>query len=212
MTKNIFTYLSILLMLLIAVPGRFAYGLCILLVLVMIFLCGSIFKKLLYKLGIQDLQVVLISIFLVAITVVFRQLLILFCPILALTMGYAVFMPALSAFLLNNLYEYKKNSSLEMKASMRQVLYFCGWMLLIFLIRDVAGFGTITLPAYNDIVVIHIIKSVPSGVSAGTALASIPGSFFLIGIGIVISSMIRNRNIRNNMIRKAQDEELENVE
>ena len=212
MTKNIITYLSILLMLLIAVPGRFAYGLCILLIMLIVLLCGSLFKKLIYKLGIQDLQLVLMSVFLVAITVVLKQMLILFCPIMALTMGYAIFLPALSAFLLNNLYENKKASSVELSGSMRQALYFSGWMLLIFLVRDLIGFGTITFPGYKDLAVIYIIKSMPSGVSAGNALALIPGSFFLIGIGIVISSMLRDRSIKNNMVRKAQDEELENAE
>ena len=212
MTKNIFTYLSILLMLLIAVPGRFAYGLCILLILLVVFLCGSFFKKLIYKLGIQDMQIVLISIFLIAITVILRQILILFCPIIALTMGYAIFLPAISAFLLNSLYERKRVSPVEINNTMRQVLYFSGWMLLTFLVRDIIGFGTVTFPGYQDLAVIYIIKSMPSGVSAGTALASIPGSFFLIGIGIVISSMLRDRSIKNNMVRNAQDEELENVE
>lgn len=212
MTKNIFTYLSILLMLLIAVPGRFAYGLCILAILFLMVLTGSLFKKLIYKLGIQELQVVLISIFLVAMTILLKQLLILFCPIMALTMGYAIFMPALSAFLLNNLYQDKRISSAEINNATRQALFFSGWMLLVFLLRDIVGFGTITFPGYQDLAVIHIIKSVPNGVSAGTALASIPGSFFLVGIGIVISSMLRKRNIKNTMLRKAQDEELENVE
>ncbi|MBP5443890.1 MAG: hypothetical protein J6Y60_11695 [Treponema sp.] len=212
MTMNIFTYLSILLMLLIAVPGRLAYGICILIFLILLFLSGSLFKKLIYKLGIQEFQVVLLSIFLVSMTVLLRQLLVMFCPIIALTMGYAVFMPALSAFLLNNLYEEKSVNTIEFQNTMRQGLLFSGLMIVIFLLRDIIGFGTITLPVYNDLAVIHIFKSVPSGVAAGTALASIPGSFFLIGIAIVISSMIRNRNIKNNMLRKAQDEELENVE
>ncbi len=212
MTKNIFTYLSILLMLLIAVPGRFAYGICILLILLLLFLSGSLFKKLIYRLGIQELQVVLMSLFLIAMAVLLKQLLILFCPIIALTMGYAVFLPALSAFLLNNLYDNRGVSSAEISGTMRQALFFCGCMLLVFLLRDIAGFGTITFPGYKDLAVIHIIKSMPSGVSAGTALASIPGSFFLVGIGIVINSMFRNRSIKNNMVRNAQDEELENVE
>ena len=67
MTMNIFTYLSILLMLLIAVPGRLAYGICILIFLILLILSGSLFKKLIYKLGIQEFQVVLLSIFLVSI-------------------------------------------------------------------------------------------------------------------------------------------------
>ena len=178
MNRNIFMFLSVALVLLIPVPGRFAYGIVMLVEFILLMSIGTLSRALLSKIRIEEFQNAMVPIIMVAVSIFFKQLLIMISPLMAFTLGYAVYLPAVSAFLLGTLAE-KKSASLvsDVKKNCMTTLSISLPIAVVFFIRDLLGYGTITLPAHNGIFEIHIIPKIEGFKFATVLLASIPGAF-----------------------------------
>ena len=178
MNRNIFMFLSVALVLLIPVPGRFAYGIVMLVEFILLMSLGTLSRALLSKIRIEEFQNAMVPIIMVAVSIFFKQLLIMISPLMAFTLGYAVYLPAVSAFLLGTLAE-KKSASLvsDVKKNCMTTLSISLPIAIVFFLRDLLGYGTITLPAHNGIFEIHIIPKVEGFKFVTVLLASVPGAF-----------------------------------
>lgn len=191
---NLYTYITAALALLVPVPGRFAYGIVLVILLNILLASGTLFRKLIAVLKLQQLQSVLVGVFLVAVTVLYKEILNFVAPGIALNLGYVIYMPAVSSFLVGFLYEPSKDSVLvELKQNLVPNLMFSGYALVFFLFRDIIGYGTITFAAYPGIKEIVIQKWVEGKTYMGVFFATIPGAMIMVALSIIVVAHAVNK-------------------
>ena len=183
--RNIYSFLTASLALLVPSPGRFAYGITLLFMLNLLMLAGTFFKHLVKSLGLDDLLPVLLAVFLMTISVIFKQVIIITSPLTALTLGFIIYMPAVSSFLIGNLYSQDSDSiSKNLQMNMKESIMFSIFALAVFLFRDIFGYGTISLPAASGLVEIPLIKVKEGGFYPGIFWATIPGALVIIALSL----------------------------
>ncbi len=186
-------YIAANLAMFVPVPGRMAYGI----ILIILFNIQMFFVTLLLHalrhMNLSNLRNTLVSIEIIAFTILYKQLLIIFCPIIALTLGFAIYLPTLSsiAFEFFFLKEFGR-----LKIHFVEIVKMCGIITLntivYFLLRDLIGFGTFTLPAWKRMIVLKLPYSLET-TSAGVFFATVPGSLFLVSILLIFIAYIRNK-------------------
>ncbi|MCR5725486.1 MAG: hypothetical protein K6G80_10415 [Treponema sp.] len=191
--KIVYFFLAASLSILIPAPGRFAYGLVLLLVFNFQIICGLLFSRLINFLNLNALKNALMAMEIVAVTIFCKQILVLICPIMALTLGFVMYLPVLSAAIIDFLY---KETERSMKKDICQKMILSGSFsllaLLFFLIRDVFGYGTITMIAYKRIAVVTLPVNT-STISASSFLATIPGALLFLSLAFALYVMVRNK-------------------
>ncbi|MCR4580437.1 MAG: hypothetical protein K5681_08825 [Treponema sp.] len=152
--KNTFyKYLPLNLALLIPFPGRFVYGLIIMLEMLLITLTGTLVNALVNKLKLKELKTVIILLTMIATTILFRQILVVTYTEIALTLGYLIYLPPVSLFLIQVIYSDLENPlAKRLKTNIIQTLLFSLNALFLFLFRDLAGFGTFTFFSKNHMI------------------------------------------------------------
>lgn len=179
--KKFLIYIGTTLAIVLPFPGRIAYGIFALLhfnvsvvLLTLMFYAINLLNVKFLRLGICSLE-------LVALTILYKQLLVIFCPVAALTIGFSFYLPAVSAVVITIFNLRIKNSIKEscldkLKKSL-SISVFC---FIIFVLRDILGFGTITLPNWQSLLVIKI-PEIPflAGNSFMSFFATIPGCMVL---------------------------------
>lgn len=191
MKKNDFyTFIAASLAMLVPVPGRFACGIVLVLGIYFFTILGTLFRKVIQKLALDDLQPVLIAIILVSTAVLYKLLLVLFSPVLALLLGFSIYLSAISSFMIGNLYD-KSFAPLgtEFKLNMTKCSQFAAYSLLFFLFRDIFGYGTITFPARTGMHVLKLYGQMQS-TSPSIFWASIPGALILTALLLVLFSYV----------------------
>ncbi len=193
--KKIFFYLTLSLAMVIPVPGRFAFGLIILVLFNIQTAVCTLMIHAVRRIGLENLSNSLIAITLVAVTVLCKQILIFFCPLAALTLGLAIYLPALSSvviefFFLDKIDHLKPHILRNMGESAGLSLI----VLFYFLLRDIFGYGTFTLPAHNRIIA-FLLPFNPERIHAVSFIATIPGSYFMLA-GIVTLTIFIYQKIR----------------
>lgn len=180
--KLTYYYIASSLAILVPVPGRLAYGIYVLVLFNLQMLAVSFVFHAVEHLNLQVLRNSIIAFALIAITVFYKQLLTIFCPAAALTLGFCLYLPALTSAVIEFFFtEYQKGVKTHVFATMKKSLLMSVFCLLYFLLRDVVGFGTVTFPAWKKIAVFHLPFN-PENVSASVFAATIPGSLVLISV------------------------------
>ena len=183
MEKDIsFSYMLSAFALLIPFPGRLAYGIILVLLLNVQMLTIPFFKSLVRFARLDDLLSVLTAVMLLCESVVCKLLLSLYAPLLALTLSFVIYLPAVSAFVISHLRPADRTTDklTEIRDNMRYSLAFSAFALLFFLIRDICGYGTITFPGRKDLVCLTLPAAHADGLHLGVFLASIPGAVLLV--------------------------------
>ena len=178
-SKSFFLYLAAFLVLLIPSPGRFVYGFTLMVELFFLTTLGTLVLILIKKLKLVELKTVLLLFSLIVITVIFRQIFILLYPEVVLTLGFIIYLPAISTFLICFLSERQEfeTKQLIIENIIRAVIFFV-FGTLFFLFRDVVGYGTITFfGKHHQIVEKVIFDSEQIGIFS--FLASVPGALLL---------------------------------
>lgn len=189
--NELYAYITASFALLVPVPGRLAYGIVLIAMLNLLMLCATLFRRLVPLLKLDGLHPVLIAVFLVAMTVLFKQWLICFSPLMALVLGFAVYMPAVSSFMIGYLYKKGPDSLVhELFRNMGQSGRFSLYALGFFLFRDVFGYGTVTLPSRDGLLTLPLVKAGETAVHVGVFWASIPGALVLSALLVVLISSV----------------------
>lgn len=180
--KNIYFYIAAALAVIVPVPGRLAFGLLMIVLFNIQIITGVLFCHLVTLLKLNDLKNVLVAIELISITILFKQLVILFCPVAALTLGFLMYLPALSSAIIE--FSYRDNVrplSEDLKEKSFRNAVFSLLAMLIFFVRDIVGYGTLTFPVWQKIAVAHV-GGPKHGTYAGAFIATIPGAFVLLAL------------------------------
>ena len=96
--KKMYALITASIALLVPAPGRFAYGLILVVLLMLLVTLGTVFRYWFTKLSLTQLLPALLAVMLISVVVLYKQLIILYAPFTALVMGFTLYLPALSAF------------------------------------------------------------------------------------------------------------------
>lgn len=194
MRKNIFYILiTAYLALLIQTPGRFVYGLTIMIELFLLVLVGTLSISLIKKIKLEEIASLILMTILIAFTILFRQILAITYSEIALTLGYILYFPTLSIFLLNNLFIIKSESlKIRLISNIKSSMIFIVLGLLFFLFRDIAGYGTFTFFGKNHNLYEKVLF-ITDDIGIFSFVASIPGALIMSGLLLLMISFISKK-------------------
>lgn len=180
--NNMFFYLTAYLALLIPAPGRFVYGFTLMTEVFLLSIIGELSVLLIEKIKFDQLKSTLFILILVAFSILFRQILIIINSQVALTLGFVVFFPPVSLFILNILFTLKTERFLvQFRHRIVKMLIFTLGGMMIFLIRDILGYGTFTFFGKNHFIYEKVLFD-SNKIGVFSLLASIPGVLVILGI------------------------------
>lgn len=191
--KSLFAFIVAMQALLIPVPGRFVFGITLILELNIVMVLGTLVCALIKKLKLENLKSTILLFMNISISILFKQILAIFQAEVVLTLGFLIYIPAVSLFIISYIHE---NSDLPLKEALvinqLHAVSFSIFSLFYFLFKDLVGFGTFTFYGANHQIFEKVIINKDSiGLSA--FLASIPGSFLLSAVIIYILLFIKNK-------------------
>lgn len=192
MKKSIFMFTTAILSFIVPLPSRFAYTIIMLLAVNFIMLSGTALKMFIEKLNLANLENVLIIVFMLSMTILFKQFVILFSPIIALTMGFAIYLAPASAFLTGHILEPKANyKSNIFKINMRNSGILTGIAVIVSIIREFLAYGSFSLPFRDGI---HIFKYPFIKTSTlSFFFSTISGAFVLTGLVVAMFVFINKK-------------------
>lgn len=184
--KSIYVFITASLALCVPAPGRFVFGIILVLEMnIMMLLCTS-FRQLVAKLRIDYLSDIMTLSFLIFLAMLYKQLLIFISPETAIQIGFVIFIPPASSYFIGYIFGTKPKSLPEdIKSYMSHTLLYSLFALLFFLLRDIAGFGTFTYITFSGVkeIVLNTEK-----ISAMSFFATIPGA--LISVSLILTLYI----------------------
>lgn len=179
---NMFFYLTAYLALLIPAPGRFVYGFTLMSEVFLLSIIGSLSVLLIEKIKFEQLKSIIFILILVSFSILFRQIIVMINSQVALTLGFVIFLPPVSLFILNILFTQKiENFSGQFKHTVFKTLIFTLGGMIIFLIRDIFGYGTFTFFGKNHFIYEKVLFD-SNKIGIFSLLASIPGVLIILGI------------------------------
>ena len=180
--ENMFLYLTAYLALLIPIPGRFVYGFTLMSEVFLLSIIGSLSVLLIEKIKFEQLKSIIFILILVSFSILFRQIIVMINSQVALTLGFVIFLPPVSLFILNILFTQKiENFSGQFKHTVLKTLIFTLGGMIIFLIRDIFGYGTFTFFGKNHFIYEKVLFD-SNKIGIFSLLASIPGVLIILGI------------------------------
>ena len=191
--RSIYVLIATILAVLVPAPGRFVYGFTLVIELNLIMLIGTVINSLVKKMKLDQLNTVIILIMMIATTILYRQIMILICPEVMLTLGISVYLTPISVFSFGYIFSNKDEVLVKrLKLNMIHVLTFSIYILLYFLLRDLAGYGTFTFFGKAHQIYEKVIIS-PDNLGFFSIIASIPGALILSSVLLYIHIFVRNR-------------------
>ena len=191
--KKSFMYIASFLALTIAPTGRFVFGLTLVLELFLLEVLGILINSLVTKLKFEEIRTYFVMFFMIAITLLFRQILVLTYTEVALILGFYLYFPTVSVFLTHTLFsDQEEPLTVRLKTNLLSTLVFSIIILSFYLFRDIAGYGTFTFFGKNHRIFEKVLFN-PDNVGIFTFFATIPGALVLTGIIIYVFLYIRNK-------------------
>ena len=191
--KKSFMYIASFLALTIATTGRFVFGLTLVLELFLLEVLGILINSLVTKLKFEEIRTYFVMFFMIAITLLFRQILVLTYTEVALILGFYLYFPTVSVFLTHTLFsDQEEPLAVRLKTNLLSTLVFSIIILSFYLFRDIAGYGTFTFFGKNHRIFEKVLFN-PNNVGIFTFFATIPGALVLTGIIIYVFLYIRNK-------------------
>jgi hypothetical protein len=173
--KSIYVYIAATLAMLIPAPGRFACGIILVLELNVLMLTGTLLKELINKLELQQVGTVMLLSMLIAVTMLIRQIIAFTIPEMAIQLGFIMYLPTVSSFFIGYMFGAPYSSlRSSLTKNMKHSLLYSAFALIFFLLRDIAGFGTITLLTNHGVREIVLFNS--GKIDALVFFATIPGA------------------------------------
>lgn len=186
----IFTAISFAL--LVAAPGRFAFGIIICAELFFLFFLGLLFSHITKLFKGEELNSIFTVVGLVFATVLYKQIIMWLFPLMALQMSFVFYLPAVTSYMIRVVYgNINSNTKISLIDNAKIIGFFSIFALIFYLIRDIFGYGTFTLPSSNGLIEKTIFS--PDSFSWTTYIASIPGALVLVSFSILFVIFVQNK-------------------
>lgn len=197
--RAISIYMAATCAIVIVCPGRLVCGVVIALELCILMLFGLLFRALLSKFNLENMMQSSMLVFIVFLTILYKQLLILLMPELALQLSFVLYLPSISTFTTVFLMEKEIPSIKELlKKDLVSAGMFAFYVMAVSFVRDIFGYGTISLPAYGR--QFELVLFNPERISSLSFLATIPGALIL--TALFLSGFLFMEN-KFNILKKA---------
>ena len=191
--KKSFMYIASFLALTIPCTGRFVFGCTLMIELFILEILGILLNSLVTKLKFNEIRTYFVMFFMIAITILYRQILVLTYTEIALSFGFLIYLPTVSVFLTHTLFtDFEEPLADRIKANLLSTLMFSISILIFFLFRDIAGYGTFTFFGRNHRIFEKILFN-PNKIGLFTFFASIPGALVLTGLVIYFVLILKNK-------------------
>ena len=191
--KFVSLYFSVSLACMIPFPGRFAYGLILAVELCTLVFAATLLRSSIRKLEFARIGNVLFMSLIVSLAILFRQILAALLPLAALTLGFALYVPAVSAFVAGCVpSDEAAGIQSILKRNMSAAALFSGFALAFFLLRDIVGFGTITYIGPRGIAEKVLFDS--ERISFASFFATIPGALVALALIFAVSAYIASKS------------------
>lgn len=156
-------------------PGRLVVAFVLAAEEVILSTLCALFISLLDTLEVKQIKESCICLFVVMFVILYKEILSAWMPAVALQLSFVLFLPAISTFSTAFLIDDKSDNLLtRLSAVIPAHLVFAFYIIIFCAIRDIIGFGTITLPKMGGVMEIVLCKNAP-----GSFLATIPGALML---------------------------------
>lgn len=186
----IFTAISFAL--LVAAPGRFAFGIIICAELFFLLFLGLLFSHITKLFKGEELNSIFTVVGLVFATVLYKQIIMWLFPLMALQMSFVFYLPAVTSYMIRVVYgNINSNTKISLIDNAKIIGFFSIFALIFYLIRDIFGYGTFTLPSSNGLIEKTIFS--PDSFSWTTYIASIPGALVLVSFSILFVIFVQNK-------------------
>lgn len=186
-------YFSASLACMIPFPGRFAYGLILASELFVLVFGATLFRAAIRKLEFARSGNLFFMVFVIVLTMLFRQILAALLPIAALSAGFALYVPAISAFTAGFFSENESGESI-LKRNVFYTAIFCAFVLVFFLLRDLVGFGTITYITARGIAEKVLFDS--ERAAFASFFAALPGVLLSLSLIAVVHAFAASKSMR----------------
>ncbi len=191
--KRSLMYIASFLMLTIAPTGRFVFGLTLVLELLLLEAFGILINSLVTKLKYDQIRTYFVMFFMISITILYRQILVLTYTEIVLVLGFLLYVPPVSIFLTHTIFsDYEEPLKLRLKTNILNTLVLCVMILAFYLFRDVAAYGTFTFFGKNHRIFEKVLFN-PNKVGIFSFFATIPGALVLTGLMIYFFLFLRNK-------------------
>ena len=191
--KKSFMYIASFLALTIPCTGRFVFGCTLVIELFILEILGILLNSLVTKLKFNEIRTYFVMFFMIAITILYRQILVLTYTEIALNFGFLIYLPTVSVFLTHTLFtDFEEPLADRIKANLLSTLMFSISILIFFLFRDIAGYGTFTFFGRNHRIFEKVLFN-PNKIGLFTFFASIPGALVLTGLVIYFVLILKNK-------------------
>lgn len=191
--KKSFMYIASFLALTIPCTGRFVFGCTLVIELFILEILGILLNSLVTKLKFNEIRTYFVMFFMIAITILYRQILVLTYTEIALSFGFLIYLPTVSVFLTHTLFtDFEEPLADRIKANLLSTLMFSISILIFFLFRDIAGYGTFTFFGRNHRIFEKVLFN-PNKIGLFTFFASIPGALVLTGLVIYFVLILKNK-------------------
>ena len=191
--RSVYFLIASILAMLVPSPGRFVYGVTLVLELNLLMLVSTLAISLIKKLKLEALNTVTLLTFIISSTILFRQIMIVLWPEIMLTLGYLIYLMPISVFLIGYVFnEMEKPLYERLKFNMFHIMTFSLYAMLFFLLRDIVGYGTFTFFGKNHQIFEKVLIN-ENKIGVFSIFASIPGALILSSVLLFIHIYIRNK-------------------
>lgn len=178
--KKIYLYIAANLSMLIPVPGRFVYAVILLVLFNIQMAITTLLFHAVHRMDLASMRNTLLALAIIAFGILYKQILIIFCPVAALTLSYCIFLPTLASVIIEFFFlSYEHGVKGHLISTMKKSLCMSVFSLVYFFLRDIIGYGTLTFPAWKKIITIEL-PFTPAG--PGIFFATIPGGLCLLAM------------------------------
>lgn len=185
--KSIYVFITLSLSLAVPFPARFAIGCFLVILLNLLMFSSTMFRYAVSLFKLDELSSIFIIGFMIFITMLYKQIIAAISPETAIQLGFVIFLPVVSSYFIGYIFgEKPKTIQEDLKKNMSHTLIYSLFVLLLFLIRDIFGFGTFTYITFSGVKEIVIFSSTKT--NTFTFLATIPGA--LVCTALVLSLYI----------------------
>lgn len=199
--RSVYVLIAAILSMLVPSPGRFVFGVTLVIELNLLMLVGTLTTSLIKKLKLDELNTVTVLLMMISTTVLFRQIMIMLQPEIMLTLGFIIYLMPISLFLIGYIFSNKQETlQIRLRTNMVHMLTFSVFALLFFLFRDIFGYGTFTFFGKNHQIYEKVLIS-PEKTGVFSIFASIPGALILSSVILFCHIYVRNKF---DIVKKAE--------
>ena len=105
--RSIYVLIATILSILVPSPGRFVYGVTLVIELNLLMLVGTLAHSLIKKIKLESMETLIVMIMVISTAILYRQIMILFQPEVMFTLGFLIYLMPVSVFLLDIFFQIK---------------------------------------------------------------------------------------------------------